>query len=805
MQKNNIKIDKKTQNIIDTLVRVYKKPSFSAEFDHLTASLNTQKKFFIKQELARLFKPFERTIDMSRESKYKVSEFSWNGKRFFLDDIGRRIFLLELDKFGEQYTAGVFEAVNNAEIYARFEKQFLYEQKIKEFEVQITELGRTTKRLEERLYCAKPIKIIRQAGEPIDAVTSNISRSGCLLRVKPYAILQQNEIFEIDFSALTSQFAFDKQPKACYQVKFLSPTPDKDGAQRVGVQLIDKNYEWTQFLDKYVLENRSSFKVDITNAKDLAETRLLEDHLLETSNWLMVFANADENKLKQLKYVLTNPANKNQHDFFVDGQNINRLNGVLLRLWPQLTEKSTPIVVVRFEQKGEIHFLAATLKQLIDNDLLKAFCLFANKKGLLQLFMLRKQSIDQRQLDEIKFNWFKSAKEADQALQPLTEINQIISLYPLDQQTSAFELFGEHTLKPDDLKKLSAFRCPSIKNHVIGHFDIRPKCARQEMRYFYSTAVTLTIPENKQAINGNLIDLSVSGLSVQLPAQLPAIADTLEVAKVLAVTIPKFDQFGERNAIHNAFYKIVGINRRSKTLHFQVYNSDQSDLIRHFMRQLIQNNRAKLNINDQYDKFVILQKALCVAFITNYPSIAFGISKSPKKIFEVSRLLTSDFNSVELASLQKLQSPIQNQHISVFQLIYDDKRNPPYLRSISRFVRNKGSCDDEVAFQLIPNRVDIAKQARAGANPRLQNQFIRKALQTDTLKVFNLKIQPVAHNSTQAIEEQLAYVSRYNRHQAENIKSFASKLTGILEVLDNQAFWQTLGSYDINQKDKAKN
>ena len=35
------------------------------------------------------------------------------------------------------------------------------------------------------------------------------------------------------------------------------------------------------FLDKYVLSNRSNYKVDITNASDLAESRLLEDKLIE--------------------------------------------------------------------------------------------------------------------------------------------------------------------------------------------------------------------------------------------------------------------------------------------------------------------------------------------------------------------------------------------------------------------------------------------------------------------------------------------------------------------------------------------
>ncbi|WP_440905211.1 PilZ domain-containing protein [Catenovulum sp. SX2] len=795
MQPKTTTIDKSLQNIIEQLIKFYQKPSFDKAYEALTAKLPTQKKFLIKQELARLFKPFDRSIDMSRDSAYPISEFIWQGKRFYLDEIGRRIFLLEVEKFDNQYTEGVYERVTDGKLYAKFEKQYAYEQKIREFEVDISELGRTTRRLEERLHCAKPVTLHRQNGQALEVITSNISRSGCLLRVKPFAALQRDEVFEIDFSSMTSQFKFNGHPRAGYQVKFLAQTPDKDGCQRVGVQLCEHNYEWTHFLDKYVLANRAQYKVDITNAKDLAETRLLEAHLLNTSGWMSVFARTAQQQLKQLNYVLTNPTSKTLYDYFIDENNLNRLNGILVRLWPHLSENSNAIAVVRFEQQGKIQFLAATLTQLIEQKQLASFVAFANQKGILQLLMLRKREINAKEIEDIKFSWFDDQKKADRALSPLNDINQLISLYPLNQQETALELDKGYKLTNDKVKALTQYLAPTIKNHHIGQFDVQPKDARKENRYFYTTSVQATNLEQNTTAAGKLIDLSLNGLSIKIDNA----AQHFQVTQVIAVTVPKFEQFGERNAIHNALYQIVGINPKAQTLHLQVYENENAQNIRNFLQLLIQTNRTLLSINDSYDKFVILQKALRIAFMTFYPAIAFGLTRSVKKPFNVARLLTSNYKTQELISLSDLQSPIQQQHVSVFQLIYDDKRNPPFLRSITRFLKSGEAIADEVAFYLIPGRVDITKQARAGANPRLQNQFIRKAVSHDGLKVFSLNIQPSAKNLINEISEELNYIARYNKHQAEKIQALAKQLCGIIEVVDTDEFWWAIGKIDINK------
>ncbi|KMT66883.1 PilZ domain-containing protein [Catenovulum maritimum] len=789
------KLDIKIQQVVENLISFYTKDTFKSEFDLLTVNLPTQTKFAIKQELARLFKPFDRTIDVSRNSNYEVFEFSWNGKRFFFDDISKRIFLIEIERFNNQYTAGVFEAVNNSDTYQRYEKQYQYEQKIKSFEVPITELGRTTRRLEERLYCAKPVQITLNNGKVIEAVTSNISRSGCLLRVKPYAAIAHSEIISIDFSALTEQYAFTDKPICHYKVVFLAKTPDRDGSQKVGVQLTDINHEWMMFLDKYVLSNRSNYKVDITNASDLAESRLLEDKLINTSLWLPIFASQKANKLHRISHLLTNNATHEYFDFFQDEKNVSRLNSVIHKIWPDISpETNTAFVVGRIEKQGKFHFIAATIETLIKQKLLAAFIHFVQKNGVLQTFQIRLKSFSTEQIKQIKLNWFKEAKSADEAMSPLLNLNLLISLYPLEQQEIGLTLNENLTIEKTKLTKLNDYLCLKINNHSINQFGIQPKCDRKEQRFFYQTDIMLTAANNS-VINTQLLDLSVNGLCIKLDQ----IYSSLAVGDTVKVTAPKFSQFGDRNALQNALYKIVGINPNALTLHLELAVTEQLTSVKQFMLSLIKNNRAKLSINDQYDKFLILQKALCIAYVTLYPGCALGMLKDRKHQFKFCRLLVSDTKAPEIELLKNLQSPIIRNKISIFQLIHDEKRTPAYLRSIQKFLTSKQVTFDELAFHLLPNRVDMPKQARAGTNERMQLQFMRKALSTNSLSVLNMAMMPVKNNGTEAIEEELKYIARYNKHQADKIAMFANNIIAMVEIIDTEPFWQLIGKIDINK------
>lgn len=786
MMSTAVKIDPNIQSIINKLISSYHTAQFDMRFNKLTQGLSTQKTFLIKQELARLFKPCIKTIDLSSRTQYPIIEFKWDNKRFYLDEIAKRIFLVAIDKFHGKYTEGVYETVTSSKKYQAYERLYLEEEKIKAFSVNITELGKTTKRLEERLFCAKPVVIILNNKKQFKAMTSNISRSGCLIRVKSIDDLKLNDVIKIDFAALTEQFRLSTSTVCQYQIKFIAKQSEKDGLYRVGIQLTEDNHEWMQFLDKYVLANRASFKVDITNAKELTESRLLENQLLKCSQWLPIFAQVKDNQVKQVKYALTNLNSHPFYQFFDDTKGNNRLNSVIFKLWPQLINQASAtqmVLAAKLKNNNKVQFIAASLTDLINKDALKAFIHFAKLKGQLTCFQVRTQALSQDTLNQLKLNWFKSSKEAEIALEPLKLTNQLLCFYPMDHHLAYLPESNEVKLNKQTLSQLNQYICPKIKNQAIAPFDVNVHCSRAESRFFLNSAVTYNFQTKNYS--AKLLDISVNGLSLQVER----IPTELELEQNINLRIAKLEQFNHIAAQANAQYKVVGLNEYKQTLHLQLVDSPE---IKQFMRSLIKQHRAKLKINDQYDKFIVLQKALCIAFISSYPGAAFGIAKNTSGLVNVNRLLTGQSDNDELKLLKALQPAYQANQMSVYPLLKSNKTNA-YLNSVLAFIRNKKVNHDELSFFINQQTQQEQRVCLSELEEDENYLSVLKPLQTGK-QMYNLTLSlyPVQDNGTEVIADNLKYISRSNRHQAEQIKLFAQNLTGIIELVDTRLLWQSL-------------
>lgn len=794
MHNQPTQLSKPLLKLVDVLLPIYQKPFFEQQFKTIAKSISNQEQFKVKSELARLYKPFERTIDMSRNSQYDVEEFNWEGKRFYLDEIGRRMFLLEVEKFGNQYTEGVYERITNPEIYKQYENHFLYEQKIKEFEVPITELGRTSRRLEERMYLSKPVKIETDDGMVIEAFTSNISKSGCLVKVDKFGFLKAGQIVGIDFHSITRDHVFDGKTVIEYQVVFAARKPDSHGEQKIGFVLAQQNDEWYKFISRFIAENRMRFKVDITNAIDLAESRLLEDHLLRATDWLPIFVTINGGQVGNVRYTLSNEFNQQHLSFFHDEQGAQRLHSILYKIWPLLSEtQNETLAVARFIKQGKVLFLATTLSQLKkENTALSFFNFIALQSGELGLFQIKSYGLSENDLSEIRDSWFATKKEGDIALKPLKHLNQVIMMYRLTQQQELMIPTAATPMEKSDLAVLNQYVCPRIKATNISSFKVDPGESRCERRYFYQTELKVNLPQQRKQFDANTLDMSNSGLKVQLISPLQ-----LEQGDYIELTATAFKKFGKNNMLNKAKYKIVGINPVQNHLHLQLAMDEHHEATKQFMQRLFKANAGKLRMNDEYDKFLLLQKALRIAFVSFYPSISFGVANDKKHLLQFCRLLVTNKKAPELAAISRMQSPINDGQISVFQLIHDDKRSPPFIRSLTRFARNKQSIEDELVFHMLPNRIDIPKQARAGSNPRLVLQYIRKALSTGQFCALNIKVHPIEIDNIELIEKQLTYIAKYNKHKSEEIRVFSQRLMGMIEVLDVSDVWQAVGKIDL--------
>ncbi|NTS77165.1 PilZ domain-containing protein [Catenovulum sp. SM1970] len=783
MQSQAYQLDGNLKKIADSLVTAYKTEKFEQVFAKSTAKLDRGQQFKIKSELARLFKPFERTIDLTDESDYRVEEFEWNGKRFYFDDIAKRIFLIEVERFGDQYTEGVYERIKDKANYQAFEKQFVYEQKIKQYEVPITELGLTTRRLEERIYLSKPVSLFLPNGYELQVFSSNISRSGLLIKVEPFGSVQKDSIVEVNFHALTRDYVFNQTAKYKYRVVFCASKAEKDGTQKIGLQLVDNDFEWSQFLDKFIKEHRTRFQVDITNASQMVESRLIEDHLLKKTGWFSIYVSAQDDKLSQAGHGLCNQLNRKDLNFFADETKAQRIHTFLVKVWSELAlNRSECIAVAKIKQAGKISFYARSVQNLANKGKLESFFQFAQSNGELGLFTCQKLAITEAQLEQVKHNWFKTAVEADIALSPLGRINHLVLLHRMSEHESLMKLKPSST--PIDANNLAEFACPKLKAINFSALNVEPGCARAEVRYFFQTQAVLNKP-NQPKLAASTLDLSCHGMRVQLKA-----TEQLEQGDIVEISIPSFERFGRANMLSKAKFRVVGLNPALKQAHLCLLNDNNQHATADFVKKVLKANAAKLKVNDKYDKFILLQKALRTVFVTFYPAIAFGVLRDNKALLGFNRILVSSKSVNELQVLSELQSPISDNQISVFQLIYDPKRNPTFIRSLTRFSKNAEALSDELIFNKLPNRIDIPKHARAGGNPKLTLDYVRGALKTGEFASLYMNIQSINEMNLDCVADAFKYIQAFNPHKAIEIENFAKQLMGIVEVLDTSMLWR---------------
>ncbi|AWB66982.1 hypothetical protein C2869_11275 [Saccharobesus litoralis] len=792
MVSNTAKLDPKLRKFVDLLIPYYNKSTFPLAFDKTCSRLTKPQQFSIKGELARLFKPFQRSIDMSTFSEYDVSEFNWGDKRFYLDPVGKRMFVLEVEKFGNQYTEGVYEAITDPAQYQEYEKQYKYEQAIKEYEVPMTVLGRTTRRLEERIYLSKPVIVSAPDLEPTELFTSNISRSGCQLKVEPFGLIKLGQTIQVNFHSLTRDYTFDCEPTFEYKVMFTSNKPEPDGSQKIGIALKSDSFDWASFLDGYITENRARFKVDIANAKDLAESRLIEDHLLKQTHWLPIFISVKDNQATAVRHCLTNEFTKQELTFFEDERKAQRLHSIIYANWPQLPlAQNETLLAIKFIRQDKVVFLSATLSELQQKDLLMPFLAFAKKHGTLAVFSVKAFAIAPEDIHTIKYNWYSSEEDANTALEPINNLTHCVMLQRLTEHEKLLVPPAKYQLTAENTQKLTSLMAPRLKVANISILSVEPQCARQEIRYFYQTRLALTHQKYSDTMACTSMDMSTCGLKVRASTMsLPLVQ-----GDVVQVTASDFIKFGEANALNKTLYRVVGINLESMDLHLELVDPQQEKVVG-FMQKLFESNAERLKVNDKYDKFVLLQRALRTLFINFYPSIGYGIFKN-RQGFYFDRLLVADYKTQELKTLTKLQSPVNKNRISVFQIIHDDKRKPPLIRSIDLFSRNGKAIQDELIFQIQPNQVDIPKQSRAGANVRNIQHFIRQTLNKAQLSSLWLNILPVGESNLAQIDQQLNYIRQFNPHKAEEIEKFSDSLAGLVEVVDTSHFWHQVGELEF--------
>ncbi len=795
----------KYQTIIERLRGEVGLSDFEAKFASLTKNIAKTDKFLLKMEIKRLASACTRLIDLRGFVNGECRPYEHDDRIHFLDDIAIKVFE-ENVAYYNGYTFGVYDAVTNTEnnfrvIYQK-EKAIIQQPDKQTSLATIVEKTQypaaifTTEnyydRAEERMNYVINMSVIVDSSTIIEVVSSDISISGCKLRLVDSKPLYLDQIIELRFIGLEQEFKFNEKFCLFYQVRNIHLI---DNVQLVGVErVLDESAQsdsFQRFLSGYIKGNKRRYKINLDNTINALHIRAFEHFALPKSNELPVFI--DKEKLT-VKYVMTCLNNQSLYQYFQD-ENCNStlhflLNKKRIEQLKKMVKLESSLLVYCFihQNDGKHYFYSADESQLKqDKDSMVQFLGFAASKTSFTILNLSLINV-QPATAYSPYSLSRSVSRKDQYLNlPLSaqvkdeveKLKYIITIADITTEDMVKE-YQQLDCQVRDIGKLKQFGHRKIsKVNMIDEIDINYSNQRQEIRFIYNTPVRLS--KNTVSWSGSLKDFSASGMKVELDK--PGV---LNKGEVVFLSLPKLQKMTSQFDLKQMPYEIMRINKQKTVMSLHAYIEQHQHIGRTFFKFLIDKNRDKLK-RDEY-AFTIpglaraFRNLLAHSFLT--PTLIVQTSGSRYKTEVV---ICSHENGELLAKMKQLSD--RDNHYNLYPLFH----NPNVLDNLDNTLK-KLQVDDapysdvlyisvKANIESIENAV-ITKRASELSSPQMKKMFIKRAMKLGSFYCVQMKLSRTEEPDMAFLNPELSYISSYAIHRAKQLEQEIWSVSGVIQLVD---------------------
>lgn len=296
-------VSQQATQLTDSQISILKKLIFipPAEIDAKLAQLaeneSLSSRFIIKMEIARLFKPCSRVIDL-RDSHADCKLFNMHGVKHYLNEHAKNLLVNNIKMF-KGYTNGVYESVINTMRQIKQSNQKIHAGAFLP-DANFFSVTGFHKRKNQRLFCVSKLKIFLEdptkrkgnKGAPAadEAISTDISIEGLCIKMKN-ALPSNTEFVFVRFCGFESEFSFsfplvfkykiaglvEKNESFYYKAEF--DTSNKGSA-------VD---EFHDHLSKYIFTQSRRYKVPIENTFEAVMVKGYEQYAIEKLSSLPLY------------------------------------------------------------------------------------------------------------------------------------------------------------------------------------------------------------------------------------------------------------------------------------------------------------------------------------------------------------------------------------------------------------------------------------------------------------------------------------------------------------------------------------
>lgn len=787
----------KHEDLVNELKTYLGNAKFDLIFKSKTAGLTKPEQFLMKMEMSRLSQPVARFVDLRGLVTGQVKPYEHNGKQHFMDDTAIEVFEKALKQHGE-YTLAVYEAVMNTENNHRvLQKQAAEKSELQELEnnlsTEVIKFASYESRREERMNYSIKVTIDYKDKQNIAASTSDISLSGCKVKLATRYSIKKGELIAMRLVGLEQDFELGLKNGIQYEVVAVENISREFNHIRLKRTYIENNDAFNDFLESFIHGNKRRYKVNLDNTLDAVVSKGYEQYYIPRVTSLYVFlSKKDDQYYPSLS--LTTENNIFIQRYFTDERKIPCLYNVLNH--QRITQLLTQITAVKEDylytfthvSSGKIYYYSATRTELTNSPKLRDLFLgFGSQKESWKCFKI--QIMPSHPDDSfIPLSLPNSAGENIEKLNKppsprvkglIKDVKYIVVLTSIGNKTEQAS-YKQLTFDKALVNQLKHFG--HAKHKTPPYLDIVPLeyvNLRSHKRYLYKTPVSITI--NGEVFNGYTRDFSVMGL--QLECEQPA---TFKKGDIVLLTFPELQKITKKHKLSELKYEVMAISKSFTTINLKANRIAE---LPHagvtFFTQLIEGNKDKLKVSEEAPKVEGLSTALrnmVTKSVCQFPlylhkeaahfktgAIGYGLYASPMHVILQNFGLLS--NKTDFSSILT-----EEQIINVITPNIKDRsrQDAPLAFTIAiNFDPRKGNIEEA-----------IVSQCTLGEDYSSFYKQISKDITSQLIFVMRLYISRTGRPDTDYLSNELKYVSQYAMHKAKDLEEALWAVAGVGDVVD---------------------
>lgn len=800
----------KHKGLVDELKQYLGNAKFELIFKSKTAALNKPEQFLIKMEMSRLSQPIDRFIDLRGQVTGQVHPYEYNNKQHFMDETAIEVFEKAIKQHAG-YTIAVFEAVmnteNNHRIMQTKPSSAKNESELPTFETQVIKFAAYESRCEERMNYSIKVNIEHDSKNNIAANTSDISPSGCKIKLSSRYTLKIGQCITLYLLGLEQEFELGLKHGIEYEVVAIENTSDEFNHIRLKRTFIENNPPFDSFLKRFINSNKRRYKVNLDNTLDAVVSKSYEQYYIPRVNSLYVFI-SKKNDILYPSLSLTTENNIFIQRYFTDERQVSCLYNVLNHkriralLIKPVTVKEEYLYTFTHITSGKVFYYSATRSELEKNPELKNLFLgFGSQRQSWRCFKL--QLMPSHPEDAyIPLSLPNSAGTHIEKLNKppvprvaglVRDVKYIVVITHVgnkhDQQhyqTLAFDRALVNKLKLFGHSKHTT--PPPLNATPLEYVNLR-----SNKRYLYKSNVLITTKD--AVLHGHTRDLSVLGLQLECNQ-----AVDFKKGDVIALSFPELQKITKSYVLNDLQYEVMAVSKSLTTVNLKAHIvPEQAHIGVDFFTLLIDNNKQKLKVAEEGPKVLGLSTALrnmVTKSICQFPfflhkelahfklgAIGVGLYPSPLHI------ILQSFGILE--SNTDLSSILTKEHI---------------VKVITPHIKDRSRQDPPLEFTLAinfdPRKENITEaiisQCILGTDCSVFYKQISKGLKSELVFIMRLYISRTGRPDTDYLANELRYVTQYALHKAKDLEEALWSIVGVGDIVDISE--EALTHLELNQQ-----